>query len=306
MDAELHVHLEGTVDLLLARQLAAKHRVELPHETWQLLGTPFAGCDFSAFVERWKLVGSLLRDADDFAQVVVAYAARLAEQGATYAEAIFSPAEPARLGVPWDAVFSGYCDGADRAGDLLGVEIRFTPDITRSFSLEEAELVVDWAIRFGDRGVVGLGLGGFEAVYPAALFERPFARAKDAGLVSVPHAGEMAGPESVRACLDILGADRIRHGVRVIEDPDLMAELVERQIVLDVCPTANVLLGVVPSLDLHPLPLLVERGVLCTVSTDNPAIFGTTLADEHAIAHGLGVRADRLRAATAAGRVVPA
>lgn len=302
---ELHVHLEGTVEAPLALRLARRHRVKLGPALERTLSVPFPGGAFGDFVTRWKLVGSLLREGEDFADVVVDYARRLAGQGCTYAEAIFSPAEPARLGVPWDTVFGGYCDGAVAAREAHGVEVRLTPDITRSFTPEEADLVCEYAIRYRGRGVVGLGLGGFEAEYPAQLFEGVFRRAREEGLASVPHAGEQAGPASIRAALDVLAADRIRHGVRAIEDPALVAELVDRQVVLDVCPTANVLLGVVPSLELHPLPRLVASGVLCSVSTDNPAVFATSLTEERAIAARLGVDLDRIDAAAERGAVGP-
>ena len=146
---------------------------------------------------------------------------------------------------------------------------------------------VEWAARFRDRGVVGVGLGGAEDEYPPELYERVFARARDAGLGSVPHAGEAEGPASVRGAMDVLGADRIRHGIRAAEDRGLLRELAARGIVLDVCPTSNLRTGVVRSLAEHPLPELLGAGVRCTVNTDDPAMFGTDLESEHAAARRL-------------------
>jgi aminodeoxyfutalosine deaminase len=222
---------------------------------------------------------------------VVDYAAEAAGHGAVYLEGIFTPAEPVGRGVDWDEVFTGYCDGAQQAAELHGVQVRLTPDIPRGYPLDAAELTARHAVAYRDRGVVGIGLGGLEAEYPPELYARAFALARDGGLGSVPHAGEAAGPASVRGALAALAADRIRHGIRAIEDPGLVGELAGRGIVLDVCPISNLRTGVVPSLAEHPLPRLVAAGVACSVSTDDPAMFGTDLSADYTAARHLGVSA---------------
>src|SRR5581483_9402373 len=186
-------------------------------------------------------------------------------------------------------IFSGYCDGAQEALEVHGIEVNLTPDITRNASLDEALEVVRRATRYRDRRVVGVGLGGLEAQYPPEPFAPAFAEARAAGLASVPHAGEVAGPASIRGALDALGADRIRHGIRAIEDPELVRELAERRIVLDVTPISNVRTGAVPTLDAHPLPELVGAGVLCSISTDDPEMFDTDLTREYEAACSLGI-----------------
>jgi len=171
------------------------------------------------------------------------------------------------------------------------VRVRLTPDIPRGWPLEAAELTARYAVTYRDRGVVGLGLGGAEAEYPPQPYARAFAIARDGGLGSVPHAGEAAGPASIRGALETLAADRIRHGIRAVDDPGLVADLVARGVVLDVCPISNLRTGVVASLAEHPLPQLVAAGVACSVSTDDPAMFGTDLAADYAAAAHLGVSA---------------
>jgi aminodeoxyfutalosine deaminase len=166
-----------------------------------------------------------------------------------------------------------------------------TPDIPRGFPLEAAELTVTHALAHASRGIVGIGLGGPESEFPPGPFRPVFARARDGGLGSVPHAGESEGPASVRSALDDLGADRIRHGIRSVEDPALLRELADRGVVLDVCPTSNLRTVVVPSLAEHPLPGLLAAGVACTINTDDPAMFGTDLGGEHEVARGLGASA---------------
>jgi aminodeoxyfutalosine deaminase len=288
---ELHVHLEGTVRARTLLQIARRNGVPLPADSVEGLAGLYQFRDFAHFLDVWLLTTGALRTATDFRQVVVDYAAEAASHGAVYIEGIFTPAEPAARGCDWDEVFAGYCDGAQQAAEQYGVQIRLTPDIPRSYPLEMAELTARHAVAYRDRGVVGVGLGGQEAQYPPEPFARAFQIAKDGGLASVPHAGEAAGPASVRGALDSLRADRIRHGIRAADDPGLLRELAARGVVLDVCPISNLRTGVVGSLAEHPLPQLAAAGIACSVSTDDPAMFGTDLSAEYAAAIELGVTA---------------
>jgi aminodeoxyfutalosine deaminase len=298
---ELHVHLEGAVRPDTLFDLARRNGLPLPAHSAEELAQLYRFRDFAHFIEIWIMTTNVLRHADDFRRITVDYAEEAAAHGAVYVEAIFSPIERTWRGVDWDALYTGYCDGAQEARELHGVEMRLTPDITRSAPLEDAELSVGYALRYADRGVVGIGLGGEEALYPTASFERPFAVAREAGLPAVPHAGEAAGPESVRAALDVLHAHRIRHGIRAVEDQALLTELAERRVVLDVCPVSNVRTGIVPTLERHPLPQLVAAGVPCSISTDDPAMFDTDLTRELEAARTLGLSPQAAYEAALAG-----
>ena len=289
---ELHVHLEGTIRAHTLLEIARRNDLPLPAQTVEGLEELYRFRDFEHFIDTWILTTNVLRTDDDFRQVVVDYAAEAASHGAVYLEAIFSPAERVARGVRWEDIFSGYCDGVQQALEDHGVTVRLTPDIYRGAPAEDACEVARWAVRYNDRGVVGLGLGGREAEFPAEPYARAFAIACEAGLGSVPHAGEAAGAESVRAALDVLCARRIRHGIRAIEDAGLVRELADRRVVLDVCLTSNLRTGVVASLMEHPLPLLVGAGVACSVSTDDPAMFDTDLSREYQVLEGLGVGSD--------------
>jgi aminodeoxyfutalosine deaminase len=286
---ELHVHLEGTVRAHTLLEIAKRNDYPLPADTIEGLDGLYDFRDFAHFIEVWVLTTNALQHADDFRQVVVDYAAEAAAHGAVYVEGIFSPAERVRRGVSWEEIFEGYCDGAQEARELHGVEVRLTPDITRGFPLDEADATVRWAAKYRDRGVLGVGLGGLEADFGPEPYAPAFELARDLGLAPVPHAGEVAGPPSIRGALDELGAVRLRHGIRAVEDAGLVDELRDRELVLDVCPISNLRTGAVRSLDEHPLPELVRAGVRCSISTDDPAMFDTDLSRDYEAAASLGL-----------------
>jgi aminodeoxyfutalosine deaminase len=282
---ELHVHLEGTVRARTLEQIARRNDYALPDD----LDSLYAFRDFRHFIEVWILTTNALQTVDDFRQVVTDYAAEAALHGAVYLEGIFSPAERVARGVGWDDIFSGYCDGAQQARELHGVEVRLTPDIYRGATADQAEQVVRYSAKYANRGIVAVGLGGLEAEYPPEQYAGAFELARSLGLGSVPHAGEVAGAASVRGALEALGADRLRHGIRAEEDPGLVRELAGRGTVLDVCPLSNLRTGAVASLAEHPLPRLVAAGVRCSISTDDPAMFDTDLSRDYEAAESFGL-----------------
>jgi aminodeoxyfutalosine deaminase len=269
--------------------IARRNDYPLPADTVEGLAELYRFTSFRHFIEVWILTTNALQRYDDFRQIVLDYAAEAASHGAVYLEGIFSPAERVRRGVGWDEIFSGFCDGALEAREAHGVEIRLTPDIPRGFTLEEAFETARYSLAYAHRGVVGLGLGGLEAAHPPEPYAPVFRLARDGGLASVPHAGEVAGPPSVRGALDALGADRLRHGIRASEDEGLLDEIAARGIVCDVCPISNLRTGAVASLAEHPLPVLHAHGVLCSISTDDPAMFETDLTTDYEAAESFGI-----------------
>jgi aminodeoxyfutalosine deaminase len=283
---ELHVHLEGTVRPATLVEIARRNDYALPADTEEGLAELYDFRDFAHFIEVWILTTNALRTESDFRQVVVDYAGEAASHGAVYLEAIFSPAERIRQGIGWDELFTGYTNGAQEARELHGVEVRLTPDIHRGCPLDEAEQVVRYSAKYRERGVVGVGLGGLEVRYPP---EPVFTLARELGLASVPHAGEVAGPPSVRGALEELGADRLRHGIRAAGDPGLLREIADRRIVLDICPISNLRTRAVATLDEHPLPQLLAAGARCSISTDDPAMFATDLSKDYGAAASLGL-----------------
>ncbi len=297
---ELHVHLEGAIRPRTLLEIARRNGEALPADTVEGLEAVYAFRDFAHFIDVWILTTNCLRTRDDFRQIVVDYAAAAASFGAVYVEGIFSPCERIARGVDWDDLYGGYTDGAVEALERHGVTVRFTPDLYRGVDPGLAMQAARHAVRYADRGVVGLGIGGMEAGMPLQPYLPAFEVARAGGLGFVPHAGEAAGPESIRETLE-LDPDRIRHGIRAVEDPAVLAEIVDRGLVLDVCPTSNLRTGVVGSLTEHPLPALRAAGVPCTINTDDPAMFGTDLGREYALAGELGVSAEDAFTAGVAG-----
>ena len=297
---ELHVHLEGTIRAGTLLDIARRNDLPLPADTVDGLRSLYEFTDFKHFIDTWILTTNCLRTADDFRQVVVDYAAEAASLGAVYIEGIFSPVERVARGVRWEDLFHGYADGAVEAFERYGVTIRFTPDIYREGPIDLSEEAARMCVRFADRGVVGFGIGGYEPGHPIAPYVKAFDIARDGDLELVPHAGEAAGPDSIREAL-ALGPRRIRHGIRAADDPVLLAEIVERGIVLDVAPVSNLRTAVVATIDEHPLPRLRAAGAICSISTDDPAMFDTDLAKDYAVAASLGVTAADAFAAGLAG-----
>jgi aminodeoxyfutalosine deaminase len=285
---ELHVHLEGAVSPAALLAAARRNGFALPVQTVEELADFMRFRDFDHFIEAWFATTPALQTEQDYRELVLDYARRAQAHGAVYLEAIFSPCDKLDQGISLDTVFTGFTDGVLSAREQLGIEVRLTPDITRGVDVEVAKRTAEHAVRFKDRGIVALGLGGLESQYPPEPYAPAFEIARAGGLGSVPHAGEVAGPASVRGALDALHADRIRHGVRAVEDPGLLRELADRRMVLDVCVLSNVRLSVVRAVEDHQLPQLLAAGVPVTVNTDDPTFFACELDEEHAAARSLG------------------
>jgi aminodeoxyfutalosine deaminase len=287
--AELHVHLEGTILPETLLRIAARNDRPLPATTVEEVRALYAFTDFGHFLDVWNLTTNCLRTPEDFREITLDHAAQAAAHGARYVEAIFSPAERVHRGVPFADLFDGYTAGAAEALEAHGVVMRLTPDLYWGVDVDLAEETATWAVRYADRGVVGLGIGGDEHRAVPRDYVRAFAIAREGGLAAVPHAGEVTGPDLVREVLDVLSPRRIRHGIGAASDPALLGELRARGVGLDVCPTSNVRTGAVGHTDEVPMRVLADAGVAFTISTDDPAMFGTDLGAEYAIAAGHGL-----------------
>ncbi len=298
---ELHCHLEGSMSVATVRALTERHGAD-PTPVWPD-GFPevFAFDGFPSFAKQFWYGLSLLRTGEDLATVTADLARTLARQNVRYAE-ITSTAythfrgHDGRPGMSWGEYRDGLDEGRRRAAGV-GVEIGWVIDIPRDLEMPEETVTIDFLeSAFTPAGLVAIGLGGSEVGFPAAPYAPHFGRARAIGLHSVPHAGETEGPDSIRQAIDDLHAERVGHGVRAVEDPALIDEITERGITLEVCPTSNVLLHVVETIDAHPLPALRAAGVRVCINTDDPGWFATDVVTEMAIAsEHLGVsRSDHL------------
>ncbi len=286
---ELHRHLDGNVRIETILDLARRHGIDLPAWTLEEL-RPYVQITGSVpsladFLEKFALLRRVMVDYDAVRRIVRENLEDAAREGIDYIELRFSPYFMAEEhGLDTFAVAEAVCDALEEARGTIPVQAKLIGILSRHYGPEVAWLELDAAVRHRHRGIVALDLAGDEALFPGELFVEHFRAAREAGLRTIAHAGEAAGPESVRQAVLGLGAERIGHGVRSIEDPAVLDLLADRGIVLEVCPTTNLHTSTCADYLSHPLPRLLERGLRCTLNTDDPIISGIDLAHEYRVA----------------------
>ncbi|MFF0160522.1 adenosine deaminase [Streptomyces sp. NPDC005263] len=291
--AHLHLHLEGAMRPATLVELADERGERIPDSSH--------GRSFEDFTSSYRVAARLVREGprENLLRLVREVVEDAAADGAVWIEPHVNPltyeTDPDAALDLMDLVIDEGRRTAAGLGIGFGVLVFARRDGDPAEGVEAARL----AARRAGSGVVAFGLAGDEARNAPEPFAEAFAIARDAGLISAPHAGELAGPASVRAALDRLGARRVAHGVRAVEDPDLLVRLAAEGVVLDVCPTSNVALGVVESLSAHPLPLLLDAGVRCTLNADDPLLFGPGLLEEYETARTVFALTDPQLAAIA-------
>ncbi len=278
--AELHVHIEGTLEPEMMFSLARRNRVDLPYATVDDVKEAYRFTNLQSFLDIYYRGAEVLRTTYDFYELMTAYLERAVADGVRRAEIFFDPQTHTERGIGFPVFMAGFNDALADARSRLGVSgalimcfVRHLGGDAALATMREAEPHLE--------GVIGVGLDSSEVGYPPELFEGAFTMARTLGLRAVAHAGEEGPPEYIAGALDILGAERIDHGVRCLEDPDLTARLVAEQIPLTVCPWSNVALRVVPSLEEHPLPVMMDEGLLVSVNSDDPAYFGGYVGDNY-------------------------
>ena len=274
--AELHLHLEGTVDRETVMMLDPSLSSEEVDRVWGFN-------DFAGFLDCFKFVARRFRGPADYALVTRRMIESLSRQGITYAEVTLGAGVVQWLGFNFETVWKAIREAQREAQKAHPVEIWWNLDAIRQLGPDHVMEIAKLTARYVDDGVVSFGVGGDEVRGPADEFAEAYRYARDAGLRLTAHAGETDGPDSVRRALDI-GAERIGHGIRAVEDPDLLRRLREERIPLEVCITSNVRTGAVASLEAHPIKRLVDAGVIVTLNSDDPGMFGSDLATEFGIA----------------------
>lgn len=279
---ELHVHLEGSVRPTTLLKLAQRNNVELPAKTIVGVQQWYTFKDFAHFVQVYLKISSCIRTPDDIELVAREFLQGQAAQNIRYSEVTYTAwTHYAQKKLGFEEQLAALNRARAWGEKELGVSMRYIIDIPRVMPADAALTVADWAISGMGRGVIALGLGGPEAGNPVERYADAYERVHGAGLPCILHAGEHAGPESIWAALRVGESIRIGHGVRCLEDPNLVNYLRESQIPLEICPTSNICLGVFPRMESHPLKRLIEQGLYVTLNSDDPPMFNTTLSDEY-------------------------
>jgi adenosine deaminase len=296
--AELHVHIEGTLEPELVFALAARNEVSLPYADVEALRRAYVFADLQSFLDIYYANCAVLRTEQDFYDLTWAYLSKAAGQGVCHAEIFFDPQTHTQRGVSFETCCTGIRralgDGLPQLGITSGLILCFLRDLSEESALQTLEEARPFV-----HLLTAVGLDSAEVGNPPSKFERVFRLAREMGLPGVAHAGEEGPPEYIWQALDVLEARRIDHGVRCLEDERLVERLVAEQVPLTVCPFSNVKLRVFPSLARHDLPALLRRGLLVTINSDDPAYFGGYVADNiSAVAEAFGLsRADIVRLA---------
>lgn len=282
--AELHVHHVGSASPRIVAELAARHPDSKVPTDPEALSDYFVFTDFAHFIDVYLSVVDLVRTPEDVRLLTYEVARDMARQNIRYAELTITPYSSTRRGIDERAFMAAIEDARKAAETELGVILRWCFDIPGEAGLEAAEETARLAVDLRPEGLVSFGLGGPEIGVPRPQFKPYFDRARAAGLRSVPHAGETTGPETIWDALNELGAERIGHGTSSVQDPELLKHLAEHRIALEVCPTSNIATRAVERLEDHPIRQMVDAGVLVTINSDDPPMFGTDLNNEYAVA----------------------
>jgi adenosine deaminase len=290
---ELHLHLEGAIPLDALWELVEKHGGDPSIPDLEALERRFEYRDFPHFIETWIWKNGFLREYQDFTFIAEAVARDLAGQNIRYVEAFFSPTDFARHGLETQKLAEAIRTGLDR---VPRVEVALVADLVRDGGPARAAVTLAQVKEVQNLGVVGIGIGGSEQAFPPEPFAEVYEEARRLGFHTSAHAGEAAGAESVWGAIRSLGVDRIGHGTRAEEDGALLDYLAEHKIPLEMCPISNLRTGVVPCFEAHPVRRYFERGIVVAINTDDPKMFGNSLAEEYQrLEDRLGFSRDEVR-----------
>jgi adenosine deaminase len=278
--AELHLHIEGTLEPEMVFELAGKHRVALRYPSVEALREAYRFTNLQSFLDVYYAGADVLRDESDFHALTAAYLRRAHSDGVVHVEVFFDPQTHTARGVPFAAVIDGIRSALTEGQRTLGITHRLILCFLRHLSADDAMATLEQALPHAD-AIVGVGLDSSEAGHPPAKFAAVFARARSEGLLAVAHAGEEGPPQYVAEALDILKVKRIDHGVRSEEDPALLTRLARERVPLTMCPLSNVKLRVFKRMEDHNLRRLLARGLCVTVNSDDPAYFGGYIAENY-------------------------
>ncbi len=275
---EIHCHLEGAFPIAVLWELVQKYGTDEKFSSLNQLKQKFIYQNFDDFITLWLWKNSFLRSYEDFTLIASEVAKDLKKQNVHYAEIFFSPSSWIRRGFSPGRLLEAIRSGFNQTPEL---KVNFVADLIRNFEPEHELMVFEQLKELRNDGLIGIGLGGAESLYPARLFSRVFDLASQHGFKTTAHAGENAGPQSIWESLKTLSIQRIGHGVTAQQDPALIAYLKNKQIPLELCPYSNVCTGAVPTIKAHPLRTFLDAGLLISLNTDDPLMFGSSLIQEY-------------------------
>ena len=282
--AEIHLHIEGTLEPEMMFELASRHNIRLPYASVAELREAYRFEDLQSFLDLYYAGASVLLEEPDFYALTRAYLHKAKEQGVVHVEIFFDPQTHTARGVPFEVVTAGILRALREGEQELGISHRLILCFLRHLSAQEAMTMLELALPYG-ADIAAVGLDSSEAGHPPSKFTEVFERARRAGFLTVAHAGEEGPPEYITEALDLLKVCRIDHGVRCEEDAGLVARLAREAVPLTVCPLSNVMLGVFARLEDHNLKRLLDRGVRVTLNSDDPAYFGGYLLENYLEVH---------------------
>lgn len=290
--AELHLHLEGTLEPEMLMELAERNRVPVPYSDADAARRAYQFSNLQSFLDVYYTGTSVLRTEQDFYDLTWAYVTRAAQENIVHVEPFFDPQAHVSRGIPFGLVIAGILRALEDAEQDFGVTSRLIMCFLRDQPVQDAAHVLGTAHLYHHR-IAGVGLDSAEVGFPPELFADVFASAATYGMHRVAHAGEEGPAEYITRSLDVLGAERIDHGIRCLDDPALVERLVRDRVPLTVCPLSNVKLRAVPTMNNHPLKAMLDAGLLVTVNSDDPAYFGGYLSENYtAAARALGLEHD--------------
>lgn len=292
--AELHLHIEGTIEPETLFRLAARNAVDLPYDSVESLRAAYDFGNLQDFLDLYYQGMAVLQTEEDFYDVTWAYLEKAHAQNVLHAEIFFDPQGHTSRGVAFETAFEGVWRALEDGRERLGVGSRLIPCFLRDRDADEAKATLEQALRYRDR-LIAVGLDSAERGNPPVKFKEVFDRARDAGLLTVAHAGEEGPADYVRQALDVLRVARVDHGNHAADDPALMERLARERVPLTMCPLSNLRLQVVPDLRSHPLRRMLDNGLLVTVNSDDPAYFGGYINENYrAVQEALGLSNDEL------------
>lgn len=282
--AELHLHLEGTLEPELMLELAQRNGVRLPWDTVEEARAAYDFNNLQEFLDLYYQGANVLQTEQDFYDLTMAYLKKCEEQNVLHVEPFFDPQTHTDRGIPFEVPITGISEALADARDLMGISSGLILCFLRHLSEEAAFTTLEQAMPFRDL-FFAVGLDSSEMGHPPVKFANVFAKARSEGLLAVAHAGEEGPPEYIWQALDVLKVSRIDHGVRAWEDPRLMQRLIDEQIALTVCPLSNTKLKVYEHMSQHPVLQMLEQGALVTVNSDDPAYFGGYVTENYQALH---------------------